>query len=435
MPDTNRNPLKRFIADRSGNFTMMFAAVTVTVLLSAGIALDFSRAVSSQSSARDTLDAAILATARQLSLGNITPDDAHDYLVTYIEGTLKVEIGAGREYRLANFQVDPVRKRITADLIREMPLSLLAVAGVRSREVSATSAALYGFDETEIVMTFDVTGSMSGSKIGDLKRAALSGVSELLGGDTGNDGALRIGIVPYAEGVNAGPLHSAVFAETKETSGTPPAEGDPLADAIASDKCATERKGPGQFKDDGPRIGKVNRDFRLENCPATALVPLTSNKGTLDTAINEMTVGGGTGGHIGIQWAWYLISPKWADYVPVNSKASAYGGDVRKFAIIMTDGEFNVAYEGVPKNQSQYNQSAKSMAKARKLCANMKKQGIEIFTIGFALNLKSAKDMLRDCASPDTEEVTYYFEASRGSELKQVYQDIATSIKQLRLVR
>ena len=436
MQRSIRRIFSRFLVERSGNFAMMFAAATTALVLAGGIALDLSRAVNSQSTALNALDAAVLATARQLSLGNIETDEAYDFLVNYLEGTLGVTIGSGTEYYLANFSIDEEKEKISADLTRDLPLTLTALAGSRTKKITASSAALYGIGETEVVMTFDVTGSMNGSKIVDLKKAAASGINELLGGAGSTDNKLRIALVPYAEGVNAGPLHTTVFAETEATNGPPPADTDPTAvAAVAADNCSTERKGPGQFTDDNPRKGKINRDFRLNRCPASPIVPLTAKNDDLQNAVKNLVVGGGTAGHIGIQWAWYLVSPKWADYVPQGSVPSAYGGDVRKFAIIMTDGEFNVAYEGVPKNQSQYRKAAKSMQKARKLCKNMKAKGIEIFTIGFALHQRSAKDMLKDCSSPNTAEMTYYHEASTGGQLTQIYKDIATSIKQLRLVR
>lgn len=427
--------IRRFLGDRRGNFTLMFAGATVALLLAAGVAVDFSRAVSSHSAARNAVDAAILATARQLSLGNITTDEAYDFLKAFLEGTLDGEVGPDKEYQIVNFMVDPVTEKISADLKSELPLTFMTLAGLRSKTITSGSTAAYGIDETEVVMTFDVTGSMEGSKISDLRRAAENGIDELLGGAAENNGKLRIGIVPYAEGVNTGPLYETVFAETKDTSGPPPKDTDPVGVGLAGDNCSTERKGPGQFTDDSPRVGKINRDFRLARCPAAPLMPLTTDKGALKTAVGNMTAGGGTGGHIGIQWAWYLMSPKWKSYMPAGSAPADYMKGVRKFAIIMTDGEFNVAYEGVPKKDSQYGQAKKSMAKARKLCTNMKKKGIKVFTIGFALNQKNARDLMKDCASPDTPEMKYYYEAKGGNELKKVYSDIATSIKQLRLVR
>ncbi|MEX0345372.1 MAG: VWA domain-containing protein [Rhizobiaceae bacterium] len=437
MPQSSRRLLRKFANDRSGNFSLMLAAGSLTILLAAGFAIDFGRMATSNSTSANAVDAAILAAARDLMLGDIEPDEAYEFVKEYIEGTLGVDVGPGHEYEITNFKIDTVNEKISVDLSRDMPMTFMALAGKKTRRNTASGSALYGIDSTEVVMTFDVTGSMRGKKINDLKTAATSGIGDLLGGSAAN-GKLRVAMVPYAEGVNTGPLYQTVFAEDENTSGAPPVD-DPSAPAgegsAAADNCSTERKGQGQFTDDSPRKGKINRDFRLRRCPASPLIPLSADAGLLQDAVADMTTGGGTGGHIGIQWAWYLMSPKWAEYLPAGSTPAEYGSDVRKFAVIMTDGEFNVAYAGVPKNSSQYRQSRKSMAKARKLCRNMKNQGIEIFTIGFALNNRDARELMRDCASTDTEEVAYYHEAGNGDELKKIYKDIAVSIKQLRLTR
>ncbi len=438
MPQSPRRLLRKFAEDRSGNFSLMFAAGSISIMLAAGFAIDFGRLSTSNSTSANAVDAAILAAARDLMLGRIEADEAYDFVKAYLEGTLGVDIGPDKEYQITHFSIDTVNEKISVDLTRDMPMTFMALAGKKTQTNTASGSALYGIDTTEVVMTFDVTGSMGGRKINDLKTAATSGIADLLGGSAAN-GKLRVAMVPYAEGVNTGPLYQTVFVENEDTSGAPPVD-DPSAipggeGSAAADNCSTERKGQGQFTDDSPRKGKINRDFRLRRCPASPLIPLSANASMLQDAVGDMTTGGGTGGHIGIQWAWYLMSPKWADYLPAGSKPADYGGDVRKFAVLMTDGEFNVAYAGVPKDSSQYRQARKSMAKARKLCGNMKNKGIEIFTIGFALNNRDAKELMRDCASTDTDEITYYHQAGNGDELRRIYKDIAVSIKQLRLVR
>ena len=45
-----------------------------------------------------------------------------------------------------------------------------------------------------------------------------------------------------------------------------------------------------------------------------------------------------------------MLSPKWADVLPAASAPLAYDPKkVAKYAILMTDGEFNTAFAGVPK--------------------------------------------------------------------------------------
>lgn len=427
--------IRNFVADQSGQFALLFGAAALVGIVAVGLSVDLTRAYSNHAEMRDGLDAAVLATSRAITSGDIKPEDAEEYLEQYLEGILGISIGAGQEYQFAKLKIDQKTQTVSAILTRDVPLAFMSAAGIKSKRVSSESTALFGFSRAEIAMTFDVTGSMAGSKISDLRNAAEQGIKDLLAGNVFGNDLIKIAVVPYAEGVNAGPLAYTAFVEDEKTNGPPPKDTDPIAAATPPDLCTTERKGAGQFKDDNPSKGRINRDFRLDTCPAAPLVPLTTDFSVLKNTVDDLFAAGGTAGHVGIQWAWYLLSPKWADYMPAISIPAAYSAETRKFAIIMTDGEFNVAYAGVDKKNSQFGQAKKSMQYARKLCDNMKKQGIEVFTIGFALKEKDAKSVMKDCASPDTPQMTYYYETNSGDELKDAYADIAYRIKKLRLVR
>jgi Flp pilus assembly protein TadG len=428
---------RRFAANRSGNFTIMFAGAAVALLLAAGVAVDIGRAITTKSEMRNALDAAILAAARELSSGRLKENQVAAFLENYVEGTLGVELGAGLQYQLVDVRVDTANETVYAKLTRDLPLTLASVAGLNSREYSSESMATYGFGKAEVAMTLDITGSMKGSKLSDLKRAAKHGIEELLAGNDPLDPDIRVTTIPYAAAVNVGLLKNVIFVENRDNSGEPPADTDVISvsSSSAPDDCATERKGKFQFTDDNPARGLINRDYRVEDCPETGLSPLTADKDRLLKSIDSFKAEGTTAGHIGIQWAWYMISPVWKDYVPAPSVAAEYDKDTRKFMIIMTDGEFNTAYAGVSRWQDVGQQSSKSLEYARKLCDNIKKKNIEVFTIGFALKEKSAKDVLKYCATANSTDVKYYYDVSTGAELKQVYSDIANTIKALRLIR
>ena len=119
--------------------------------------------------------------------------------------------------------------------------------------------------------------------------------------------------------------------------------------------------------------------------------------------------------------------------MPDGTGAAPADPKLHKYAIIMTDGEFNTAYAGVT-GTDVTNQSGTSSDDALSLCTRMKADGIEIFTIGFDLKEKSAQDTLQACASPASNGVAYFYNASTGDELNSVYQEIANMIQKLRLV-
>ena len=98
----------------------------------------------------------------------------------------------------------------------------------------------------------------------------------------------------------------------------------------------------------------------------------------------------------------------------------------------MTDGEFNTAFAGVPKKgDTTGGQAGLSSSYAEQLCDEMKKDGIEIFTVGFMLKEAGAKAVLGDCASPDAKSVKHYYETSSGEELNAAFLEIARKIESL----
>ena len=78
-------------------------------------------------------------------------------------------------------------------------------------------------------------------------------------------------------------------------------------------------------------------------------------------------------------------------------------------------------------------QAVLSRNKAETLCDAMKKDGIEIFTVGFKLQEAGAKAVLGDCASPDKASVQHYYETSSGAELSAAFLKIARNIENLAL--
>ena len=97
--------------------------------------------------------------------------------------------------------------------------------------------------------------------------------------------------------------------------------------------------------------------------------------------IDKLSVAGGTAGHLGTAWAWYTLAPNWESLWSSASQPKAYGtADLRKIAILMTDGEYNTEYDtngvktGLPDAGTQVNGNSATQAKA--LCTAMKAKGI-----------------------------------------------------------
>jgi Flp pilus assembly protein TadG len=424
-----------FGLDTRGNFAVLTAAAISVLAASVGFAVDLAQLYSVKSGLRAALDAAVTSTARDLTTGKTDPKDAKARFETVLYANTDAGFGLD-QLVLDTLAVDQAAKTVRASAHVDAELFFPLFSGGPTRRVAENSAALYSDKTIEVAMMLDITGSMRGQKIEDLKTAAYGALDAFLKDQDPKKPRVRVAIVPYADAVNTGSLADNVYVETKFTTSEPPALDDPLAASTSSsgfDGCATERKGSQQFTDASPTKAMVNRDYRLEFCPGAALKPLTANRAALEKTIDSFNAHGSTAGHIGIQWSWYMLSPKWSDVLPAASAPLAYNPKkVAKFAILMTDGEFNTAFAGVPKKgDTTGGQAGLSSAYATHLCDEMKKDGIEIFTIGFMLKEAGAKATLGDCASPNAKSVNHYYETSSGAELNAAFLDIARKIESL----
>lgn len=431
----------RFARNRRGNFGVMMAATVSLLGLSVGFALNTGQMYLVHSNLRNALDSAVTSTARDLTLGVIKEKDARDSVMAFLSANGGSGFVTADQIKLDSLVINKTKKTVEASVSVDLALAIPLFRTGPTQRIAAESAAVYSDKTIEVAMMLDVTGSMRGRKLKDLQTAAKNAVDTLLGGQNSKNPRVRVSIVPYATSVNVGSaLANTVHVETSFTTGEPPKLGDPVMVAGGGgrpDNCATERKGKYQFSDASPYKAKVNRDYRLGYCPNAALMPLTSDISSLKKTINGFTANGYTAGHIGIQWTWYMLSPQWRKVLPKAAAPNKYNNKkTAKIAILMTDGEFNTAYAGVEADDDTDGDQARlSRKNAERLCAKMKKKGIDVYTIGFMLREASAKGVMKNCASKDTGGVQHYFEAANGAALNAAFQEIAANIERLALTK
>lgn len=428
-----KKTFKDFAGDRSASIAVIAGVSMAALAMAVGFGINLAQAFQVKSNLRNALDAAVTSTARDLTTGKVAIKDARPLVEAFLKANDNTTFTDADAFTLDAVTVDETTKSIVATAHANVELAFPLFTTSRPK-VAVTSAAVYSDRSIEVAMVLDVTGSMAGSKIQSLKSAATNAVNTFLAGQNPANPRVRVAIVPYSNAVNTGPLRDVVHVETGFTTGEPPRLNDPRYVGFSPDACATERKGSQQFTDAAPATAMVNRDYRVGGCPAAALMPLSASQASLNATIKNFTASGSTAGHIGIQWGWYLLSPKWSGVLAKSAQPTAYKtSKVAKYAIIMTDGEFNTAYAGVAKGGSTSNQPVLSRQKAETLCEAMKKEDIEIFTIGFMLKEAEAKAVLKDCSSTDSGSVRHYFEAATGAELDAAFQSIARNIERLAL--
>ena len=316
--------------------------------------------------------------------------------------------------------------RIRTPFLGVMGISELKIQNVSKAIIAAGSNA---GSNVEIAMMLDVTGSMCGgwpyqcttaAKLDSMKAAAKDLIDIVVWEDQ-SEFTSRIALVPFSEHVNVGPTYFSAI-----TGASPGGSGDERTCIRERDNAnrynAASPNGANGFFTHFPQSGGTCK-------PTATVMPLSADKTALKAQVDSFSGRGGTAGHLGTQFAWYMLDPGWGSIWGNQSKGLSYSltsqlneyGKPRlyKIAVLMTDGEYNRQYSG-----------DQSTNQAREFCARMKDEGIVIYTIGFEIGTSgSAYETMQQCAS--TEE--HFYNASNGEELRMSFRDIAMRVSTLRL--
>lgn len=400
-----------FSKDEGGSVAILFALMVIVLSFVAGMALDYSRVNHSNQKLGAAADAAALAAGRALQDGRYSDSDIQDLAMAYFRENIENSGGSFADISNVNVSINRSNATVTFQVDSNVPMTLTKVMGYQNVNLPVTSAVTFDQTDIELGMALDITGSMRGRKLADLKTAAKD-LLDILMPDAGTSHKVRIGIAPYAASVNAGPYAADV------------------SDNASIDGCVWERTGPQAFTSAAPGQGTFlsagaapldidpTEGRSTYSCPSASVTPLSEEKSVLKQTINNLRAGGFTAGHIGAAWAGYLVSPEWSTIWPAASAPVDYNDtDTLKVALLMTDGIFNTAYAN---GTSDY--------QAVEVCNSMKNNDVLVYAIGFQAP-SGAQETLRSCASGDD----YYFKADDGEELRTAFISIAKQLSNLRL--
>lgn len=229
--------------------------------------------------------------------------------------------------------------------------------------------------------------------------------------------------------------------------------------------CVSERIGSAAYSDASPGGAPVGLAYPGDDNPClnSEIRPLTDEKQTLLRDIESYDAVGSTAGQIGVEWGWYMVSPTFGSIFPTDGQPDAYDAERRlKVVILMTDGEFNTPYcDGVvagavsgsgdtryhikcspytdsPLKAQPAGEYTNPFARSVETCAQMKKAGVVVYTVGFAISnneggagVDTAVEVMRQCATSPR----YVYLPETGGSLRDSFGEIARSIGQLRISR
>lgn len=415
--------VQRFSTDTRGAVAMMFSLVLFVVIMFVACAIDIGRASLARTKLASAVDATSIFAAKRLKETGMTTAALETLAKAFFDQNMKSGTG---QTTVTDFKlvVAGDNEGVTVNVKSEIQTYFARIAGINKIDLPTTATAIFNTQDIEVGLQLDVTGSMGDSiagkrKIDSLKVASTNLLDILM--PTGGTGTtkVRVGIAPFAAGVNAGSYAASV------------------AGAAAPGNCVYERRssfadGTDLAPGGADNLKTLNDLARgAQSCPSGAKVAaLSDNKALLAATIAALSPGGSTAGHLGTSWAWYLLSPNWASVWPAASKPADYNDPkVLKFAILMTDGIYNTV-SGVSHGDAGA-EAVQSQQRAKDLCDGMKAKGIVVYSVGFiaAGDPPAAADTLKYCAST----AGSFYKAEDGDQLDAAFRNIAKDISRLRL--
>lgn len=436
---------RRFQRSDRGAVAVIFALAIIPLMVLAGMAVDLSQAYLVKSRLSHSLDAAALAVG---SMRSTNPDPT--YLAAQFSSFVAAnytdtDIGATHDLTFVdNGGIISVTGKATVDTV------FMAIIGINNLTVSASSQIIVETNGLEVVMVLDNSYSMNGSRLSDMKTAAIELISILFGTETAPP-LLKVGLVPFSGSVNIGSAMTAYITDpTALDWGTTSWGGCVNARTYPNDVQDTDIATgglwePDYWADHDSYNNWIQGSTYYDNpgwsgkspnkhC-SKAITPLTNDRAQLESDINAETAIGYTHINYGAVWAWRVISPS----APFTTGAAYGDPDWNKVAIILTDGDnsssdsVDTAYgyrsEGLLGSTNGTTVRNTLNDRLLEVCTGMKNDGIIVYTITFGTSVSSATaTLMSDCASsadkyyasPDAATLSLAFRAI-GAELKNLH--------------
>ena len=445
---------RTFAGDNAGNIAIIFALMAVPLMLGIGAAVDMGRWLHARSQTVAAVDAAVLAGGRSLQTDGKNQGAAIAAATNYYNENVTSRLPVTNDTVAFAVNSDGMgihatgSAYITTPFLHFASIEKLPLISPSQTQFSKSQIAVggNGGENLEVSVMLDVTGSMAGGKLRDLKDAAKDLVNIVIWEDQSKFTS-KVALVPFSEDIRL--PHTSALPKARGSQKKSKKVGN---ETVYLSDCVVERIGAEKYTDAAPAknqyvlahyteqsTGNGNAKKGVCSVPVGAeIVALTDDKQALLDKIDGLSAAGGTAGHLGTAWAWYTLSPNWWGLWPSSdSRPAAYGSaDLRKIAILMTDGEYNTQYSatGVAVAQS-WSGSCSGAAngcstdQARALCSAMKAKGITVYTVGFEIGSRSspASKLLQQCAT----EPNKFYNADDGEELKQAFRDIALKLSSL----
>ncbi len=353
-PKTPSTLANRFARAEDGTVTIFGLIMFVIMIAVGGVAIDILRYETQRVQMQYTLDRAVLAAA---SLDQNTDAEAvvRDY---FARSDLE-------NYRLrVTPQSSMTSTRVEAFVESDINLLFMNMFGVHSLTSPASAVAEESVGNLEISLALDVSGSMRGNRIVQMRDAAEDFVVELLSmnANSPNGDTVSISLIPYNGRVNVGTELASVFTLSDEHDASNCTRFDPedynnaaIDPDVAIDRLAhadlDHRYWWSDLRDSQCYSTRTPYNPNGGPVDTNAIIPWSSNQTELVDTIRGLSAEGWTAVDLSMKWAVGLLDPAaqpalsgLIDDGAANSdfegRPFTYeNGETLKVVVMMTDGE------------------------------------------------------------------------------------------------
>lgn len=338
---------RQFLRDESGSILPFSLIIFLTMMMAGGLAIDVMRQERARVLLQNTLDRAVLAAA---DLDQTR--DAETVVLDYFKAAKLSDAITATDVRVQkglNFKI----VEASADLT--IPTYFLNMVGIKTLTSPASGTAEERVSNVEISLVVDISGSMGGSRISNLKTAAnefidtvIDATEPTLGGD---DGVTSLSIVPYQGLVNIGDTLGAQFNLSSEHNASQCAvfdRGDYDTTTLPPTQSITRMSHFDRSTSGG------NSPIARPNCPTSdsrAVIAHSVSRSDLKSKISSLGAGGWTAIDVGLKWGVALLDPSTRPVTNALESAGVLNETLRdrpanyndpnnlKVLVLMTDGE------------------------------------------------------------------------------------------------
>jgi Flp pilus assembly protein TadG len=420
----------RFLRDRRGGILPMLAFTAVPLMVSVGVAVDYSRATAAKAQFQAALDSTALMlskNAADLSAADLQTQATKTFAAVFTN-TQAQNVAVTTSYSSTG------GSKILLSGSATLPTNFLGLLGYSQIPINASATSTWGNTRLRVALVLDNTGSMaSDDKMTALKSAAHGLLSQLQAAASKPED-VYVSVVPFNKDVNFGSSNYAAswlrwdlweavngscsiskYGSSQSRCTNNGGTWTP-ADHSTWNGCLTDRDQNYDTTNDAPLAGAtLYPTEQYSSCPASTM-GLSNDWTALSSKIDAMTPVGNTNQAIGLQLGWQSLTQS-----PFTVPAFDPDYKYSQVVILLTD--------GLNTQDRWYSNQSSIDARQELTCANVKAAGVTVYTVQVNTGGDPTSTLLKDCASDSNK----FFLLTSSTQIPTTFSQIGTALTQLRL--